>query len=164
MSLPLRLGIGAIILIGALAISREYSAFYRRRIAQTDGFVALIIHIEGAISERLASGKGLVAGFSDEALSSLGFLESVRSGATLHDAFLGCRRASVISREVSMRLERYFADFGRYYKERELSRAATCVEELERLLERERADMPKNVKLARTLLVAFALGVLILIV
>ena len=154
----------AIIMLCALFFGKEYSAYVEKRLSQYRGFVAFIGHIEGMILRFLAPQESLWQNFSDEALEKCGFLPSLRSGSTLSGAFSDCEASLSLSDEQKERFSAFFADFGRDYMDGELNRASDFHRESEELLKKEEAELTKSVKITNTILIASALGIVILMI
>ena len=87
MSIYLRLGGAGLILLGAILVGREYSAYLNRRLSEYRGLLSLLSHAEGVIGRNLSYGKELWRGFEDAALEKCGLLPALREGRGLADAF-----------------------------------------------------------------------------
>lgn len=163
MSYYLRLFGGGLVLILAMLVGRGYSRFKSKRIAETEGFVALISHAEGMISRFLSHGSSLWQDFSNSELEASGFLPMLRKGASLSEAFSASESSLSINKRVKDRLSEYFDLFGRGYREDELKAAAACRSELEEMLGAERKELGNDVKTVNAVLFGTALGVVILL-
>lgn len=163
MSYYIRLLGGGLLLILSLFVSRGYSAYKDRRIAEAEGFIGLIAHIEGKISGFLSHGASLWQGFSDASLEQIGFLQKLKEGVTLSEAFSLTKAGLSLDCGTRERLREYFNTFGRGYREDELRRASCCREALEADLKKAKEELEKNVKAVRVLLLGGSLGIIILL-
>ena len=151
-------------MIAALFFCREYSLYAERRILQYKGFLSLLSHAEGMISRFLAKGEELWRGFSDSALEECGFLSDLREGRGLKEAFSSCENRLCLPRSVKDELSAFFSDFGRSYKEGQLSSLSAFRSSLEERLKAEEADLEKSVKVTKALILGGAMSVVILII
>lgn len=164
MSYYLRLMGGGLILLLSMIVGSGYSAYKDRRITESEGFIALISHIEGMISRFLSHGSSLWQGFSNGELETCGFLPMLRNGASPAEAFSDSRSRLAISKKAKEKLSEYFGAFGRGYREDEVKKASACRSELEEMLRTERAELENNVKAVKAVLFGTALGVIILLI
>lgn len=150
------------LLFCALACGRAYGAYSLRAISQLDGFISLLLHIRECISVKMATQSTLTRGFENESLEECGFLPAVREGARLHEAYTGAKIC--ISRDAARALDCFFSELGRGYLADEIRRVEGVISECERIVERERGESAREVKLVYTLLVAISLGALIFLI
>lgn len=153
-----------VILLCALMVGRDYTAYVRERLSQYRGFVALLSHIEGMISRFLTPQDGLWHSFSDDALEKCGFLPALRSGKGLSEAFIGCVDGLSLSDLTKQRLSDFFSGFGRDYMDGEIARVGELRSELESGLKKEESELEKSLKITNALLLAGAVGLVILII
>ena len=164
MNVYFRWGGGAVLLVAAALVGREYTAYTERRISECEGFLSLLSHIEGKISKYLSFGDGLWRDFSDAELERVGFLPALREGLTASEAFSRCNARLSLGDDVRERLGAFFEDFGKEYMEGELKRLRLFREELAKIHAAECVELRKNAKVVRTLLIGAALGALILLI
>ena len=150
-------------MIGALFVGREYTRYTEQRIAELDGFVAFLNHAKSEISMYLTPVKGITRGFRNESLEKLGFISAIESSGSLSYAFSECMDGLSVGGEAKELLSECFSGFGQGYKEQELSRIERYAVRLEKMLESEREELPKNAKMVSTLLLAGAVGIFILL-
>lgn len=155
---------GALLLLCALLVGREYSAYAGRRIAEHQGFIALISHSEGMIGRFLSSGDELWRGFDNEALERVGFLPLIKDGKDADSAFSTVKGRLSLGDEAKKKVEEFFKDFGSGYKDQEIARISALRAELETSLKSETAELEKNSRVLNALLVGGALGLIILLV
>ena len=149
------------ILIASWLVGRGYAAYCKRRIAEEERFLSLLLHIEKGITLFLKTPREIADSFSGEEISDL--LERVRSGESLGEAFLGVRRRLALSSRMSDRLSEYFSELGTGYREVELKRLALFIGEVREDLAVEEERTPVRIRLAYTLLFAAALSVVIML-
>ena len=153
-----------LLLIAAIAASREYSAYAKRRIDQYDGFIELFSYAEGMISRFLSYGEALWRGFENGALEACGFLPALREGTPPIEAFEKCEGRLSLPREAKDKIKAFLSSMGRSYKDGELATLSAFRTELQSERKRQEEDLDKNVKIARALLLGGALAVFILII
>lgn len=154
----------ALVMISALFFGREYSTYAERRADEGESFIRLLAHIEKMIDSYLLPHGELFLGFSDERLEKCGFLGKLREGSGLSVAFSSASDKLLICESIKTRLAEYFSGFGKGYKEAELSRLRECRTDVEKMLSNERAELEKNVKVTRALLLGGAAGIMIMII
>ena len=164
MSFYFRLFGGLALVVSALILSREYSAYCKRRILEYDGFIALLSHAEGKIAKYLSSGESLWRDFNNDALLNCGFLVALQDGETPISAFEKCESRLRLSQSTKARLREFFSGWGREYRERELLLLSSFKEEIaaEGMAEKEKLD--KSVRISSALLIGGALALMILII
>ena len=159
----LRWGGGAILLLCALYIGKEYKRYVDRRIEEEEGFLAFLSHAREEIAMYLSPQKTLSSRFKNESLSKIGFLEEANRGGGLKDAFLECKNRLSIGKEAKELLFEFFSGFGQGYKEQEIKRIDSYSSRLSKLFDADRAELPKTAQMVSTLLLAGAVGVFILL-
>ena len=162
MSLYIKWGGIALVMIGALLVSREYDRLLDRRILEYRGLVNLITHAEAEITKSLAHGSGLWQGFSDDALENSGLLPLLREGESLKNAFDKCKGKMALSTEAKERISALFAPLGRGYRDSEIRLLCEIKDSLSREYDSESESAEKNKKIARALLLGGALTVAIM--
>lgn len=155
------IGIG-LILLSALAVSRGYERFIRRRIAEEEGFLALLLHIRAGVECFLSSAEELVRGFENEALQSVGYLGG--EGADICERFRRSGDRLCISDKVRDILKNFFDSFGKEYKSGTVALIDRTRAVLDEHIKVERESAEKDVKLVRTVSLAAALGAVILLI
>ena len=154
------LGAGAI-LLAALILGRGYTAYTRRVGAEYSAILDLLAHMKEQLDCYLTAGAQMLSGFSSERLSELGFFEVEGDALT---RFTKIKGALGIDRETVDALERFFREFGSGYREVESERLAAISSLVRRRGEGYCAEAPREAKLVRSLLVAGALGLVILFI
>ncbi|MBQ8322047.1 MAG: hypothetical protein IJX92_06755 [Clostridia bacterium] len=155
------IGIG-LILLSALAVSRWYERFIRRRIAEDEGFSALLLHIRAGVECFLSSAEELLRGFENEALMNAGYLGG--DGADICERFRRSSERLCISDKVRGILRDFFDSFGKEYKSGTVALIDRTRAALDEHIKAERESAEKDVKLVRTVLLSAALGAVILLI
>lgn len=162
MSFYFRIAGGCALLFFALLCGRAYAEYSARAIAQLEGFISLLSHIRRKISVKMVTQSNLTSGFEDQSLEKCGFLPAAREGVRLHIAYTKAKIC--ICKEARRVLDAFFSDLGRGYLADELRRINSAESECEKIIEREREEALREVKLVYTLLVASSLGILVFLI
>lgn len=164
MSLYLRLGGAALLLVGAIFVSREYSGYIDRRISEYRSLVALLSHAEGKISRFLSFGGELWRDFSDDVLEGCGLLPLLRGGSGLALAFDECKAHLALPSEAKERIFRLLSGLGGGYMDGTIAGLSSARQELEAELTVEQEAAEKNKRVARALLIGGALAVGVMVI
>jgi hypothetical protein len=156
-------GFAALILC-ALLVGRAYSAYLKRRINTLESLSAMLSELKEGVALFLSTPENFFKDYEDKLLWSSGFLPSVRAGENMADAFLRSDLGAALDERTKKRLLRFFSDFGRTDRNREVERIDAVRSELEDRLKAEREEEPSRVKLAYTLLFAASIGAVILLI
>lgn len=157
MSLYIRWGGIALIMIAALLVSREYEKYLDKRVCEYRGLVAMISHAESEIAKSLAYGEGLWRTFHDDALEKCGLLPLLREGEGISSAFGKIKEKTSLTSEAKEKISVLFAGLGKGYAESELKTINDIKESLTVRLKYEEESAEKNLKIARALLLGGAL-------
>ena len=160
---PLRLVGAAIIFFCAMTTVREYGAFCRRRIAQASAFLSFIRHLEERVCVYLMPISVAASDFEDDELSSIGFAGALHSGGTLYSAFTIAREKLLFSEEQKELLSSFFRDFGGAYAADERARIEKLIDSFSRLCAEDEKRVRASDQATRALILAVALGLIILI-
>ena len=150
-----------LILLFAYLVGRGYAAYAGRRYDQYEGLVALIEHMKGQLECYLAGGEAMLDGFRSDTLSEVGFFDGEGDAAM---RFERVKDFLTVDADTKDRLSRFFASFGSGYRQAESERLIDILSFLVRQRDAYRVEKEKSVKLVRSLLVAAALGLIILLI
>jgi len=164
MSEILRLFGSVLIVLGAIILGRGYGEYCERRLKESEGFLAFLVHARGEVVRSLTPPEGFVRSFRSEALEGSGFLSALRGGESLGSAFESSMKKSSLGKELRELLSEFFSEFGRDYKDGETARIEDYIDRVRTVVESERENLEKNSKICRVLLVAGALGLIILMI
>lgn len=153
-----------LIMLSAILLGREYSAYADRQVREREGFIALLLHIEREIGRSLSYGLGLWRGFSDPSLERCGFLPLLREGCSPEDAFFKCSPKLALSGEIKEKLQSFFSDFGKGYKDGEIKGIERLRGELESDLNALRPELEKNKRVINALLLGGAASAAIMLI
>lgn len=164
MSLYLRYGGCALLMIGALLISRCYDGYLSRRVEEYRGLVSLLSHAECEISKFLAYGSALWRDFQHDGLERCGFLPALRESGSLYQALEAAGDKMSLSSSAREGLSAQFQRLGRGYVDKELSLIGEIKQGLSAELESESAEAEKNKRVARALLLGGALSLVVMVI
>lgn len=164
MSFIFKLFGAALLLFAAAKISRKYSEYVSYRASLSRAFSELLLHIKNKISVYLAPPSELVSGFSSEILSESGFISLAKELGSPKKAYGALADSLSLSPGAKRILDSYFDSFGSAYKEGLLKATEAAEAALRREAEKEEEELPREKKLARTVIFAVALGIIILFV
>lgn len=153
----------ALMLIAALYVSGSYRRYVARRISEQEGLIALLAHIEGKISRYLTPPCEALRDFSNEALENIGFLREISKGASLSSALLNTLTSFAVGVETKKILKDLFAKLGGGYKEQVLADIREASSRIERILASERESLPKEERVCAAVTLAGSLGIFILL-
>lgn len=160
MNHTLRIFGAAILLISAVICGRAYEKYASRSLFELEELMRALRYIKSRISTFLSPRSELLSGFRSDILARSGFLRRVHEGEELSTAFASSSLS--IPKAARAALTAFFSELGRGYRTEELSRADSAISECEAILLREREQLPKDVKIVKTLLLSGALALVIL--
>ena len=163
MTLYLRLGGTALIMIAALLICHGYELYLNKRLEEYCGLILLISHVEEEISLFLSYGSRLWSGFHNDALEKCGLLSLLREGHSISSAFSESMRRMSLSKTAAEELSKEFDRLGKGYKDSELRLLSSIRERLSLELESERCETEKNLKVLKALLLGGALVAVVMV-
>ncbi len=164
MSLYVKLGGLALMLVASLRVLGGYREYNARRISELESFISLLSHAHGQISRYLTPITDALRGFSDKNLEESGFLGEISDGEGISSAFSKCSSRFALGNRAKEIITELFARLGGGYKEEVLADIEEASVRLEKILEDERESLPKNEKVISAVALAGVLGVFILLV
>lgn len=151
-----------LIFFAAYGISRAVSQSYRRRLAEGEGFHALLLFMKGELSRYARPVNEWCRLFSDEALEQNGFLPHLRAHGDLAAAY---KEATLsLGEEEKKILAPLFSSFGRAYREEELEALASAESALAGLLATRAEELSRTERAVKTVTAAAALTLVLLLV
>lgn len=163
MTYVLKLCGSALLLLGALYVSREYEKSLANRWELCSGFVDLLAHIRRKIDGYLTPPSQLLDGFYSAALEGVGYIAKARD-VGISAAYFELSKTLPLEKKAKECLGAFFCDFGKDYREGTVRALDAALGGLRDHLKTLGAENEKNLKLARTLCVAAALGIIILLI
>lgn len=164
MSLYIRLGGAAVVMIAALLISRCYEKYLLKRVDEYSGLVLLVRHMENEITKYLAYGSRLWSDFRHDGLEKCGFLPALRECGSICEALSNIGDRMSLSRVSREHLAESFSRLGRGYLDEELSLLSEIKDSLSEELDTERIEAEKNIRVVRALLLGGALAVVVMVI
>ncbi len=154
----------ALIMGAAIVCRRAYVKFVSRSLEEYRGFIRYLEHIEGRIGCYLERGDSLSEGFSSAALDRCGFLGALREGMCHKDAFARAEGELALDEDGKRLLEGFFASLGTGYLERELRALDLTLQRLRQAERVQSEELVKKIKVAGSVCICAALGVILLII
>ena len=162
MSLGTR-ALGAVILLCAsLFVGRAYEKYLEGRLSEAREILRMLLHMREKINAFLCPQRELLSDFRSDILERVGFLGKIRGGIGIYEAFMDTKFSFAC--EIYETLSAYLSGFGKRYKSDELARLDSTVRVIDGYVKREQEQLPKDIKIAKTLLGAAALGIVILMI
>ena len=156
--------IGSVLLLFAALIGvREYEKMLKARLLACRGFIELLGHIRRKIDGYLTPPSQLLDGFECAPLSDIGYLEKARE-IGMSGAYFELGSSLPIDGAGREVLFGFFSEFGKDYKEGTVRLIDLSLKGLSEHADRLSAENEKSLKLVRTLAVAGAVGMIILLI
>ena len=152
----------ALLLLGALIISREYTRYVRKRIAECEGFIAFIKYMRLEMRSFLRPPREIGRGYSDESIAP--FLNALESEESIYSAYSASRRSFSLSREEHTALEELFSSIGLCYAEDGVRLIDSSLERLEGCREELLSDGVRGARVFQTVSAALSVGLFILLI
>lgn len=153
-----------ILLFAFLLTSRELTERRRRRVVLFEECYRFIQHIRLQIGCYLRPVCDIAENFESAALSGAGFLDRLSAGEIPMDALSHSSLRRELGDEGYRVLSSLFATLGSGYMDDEMKLIDSCASQFLRLLETEREESPRGIRLIRTLCAGAALGIIIFVV
>lgn len=153
----------AVILLSALWVGSGYLRYSESRLGEYAAYLKLLDHVEWALSTRCATVKEWCHGFTDKTLESLGLLPAIRDGAPISEAYEAAEKRGKSSKRAKQILSEYFSQYGRSYLDSELTKLKLTRDALRAEAERDESALSVSVRSFRAVILAVALGAVILL-
>lgn len=151
------------ILICSLGFSREYISEMNCELSYSLEFLRFLKYVKQRLVLSLTPIRSIAGEFESEILGDIGFLQRVAGGENISRAFESSVEDKKMDGEAREIMKSAFEDFGNgniYY---ELERLDGSIHKLSSRCEAISEEFKKRAKITRTLSLAFALGLIILI-
>ena len=156
--------IGALfVLVGALVISGAYSRYYTKSVEECKQLLSFIREIREDISSFLLPQSKLGKRASRYPCDGNPFFSALARGQTLADAYEESADRMNVPEGFKRVLSELFSRLGRSYASEEAARIDSAVASLQQELNELEERAIKDVKCARTVILAVALGAVILL-
>lgn len=157
--------IGACAIFAAAVILRgELCKERRRSLLVTEELYRFISHIRLQIGCFLRPQAELGIGFSSDLFSEVGFLSSLGDSGSLSEAFEATMEREKMQDDAKRIISELFSSLGGGYAEDEIKLIDSALDELQKILERERKAVVRDTKLIGTLSASLALGIIIFLI
>ena len=150
-----------ILLFTFFLASRELAARRRRRTLIYEECYRFIQHVRLQVGCYLKPVCELACGFESPVLCEVGFLSRLEGGVSPRDAIEASSLRRELGEEGYRVLFSMFSAIGGGYMDDEIKLIDECASAFLRLVERERSESPRGLRLIRTLCGAAALGIII---
>ena len=117
-----------LLLLGALAFSREYSRYVKKHISECEEFIAFIKHMRLELKCFLKPPREIARTFEGKAIKP--FLDSLESAESIRAAFDSARGRFSLSEEEGRALEELFSSIGSCYADDGVKLIDTATERL----------------------------------
>ena len=148
----------ALLFFSALAASGLYADRRRARLLELEAWLILTVTLREEISTHLRPLREALSELSLPPLMHSGFLEAVREGQSVRRAWEMSSAKSTLMGDARRAVDGLLATLGRSHRAEELDRLAVHEQRLRSLVETERADGARAVRLCRTLCTSAALA------
>ena len=157
------IGIAAV-LFSMLCFSKEYSHKQYARLKECEGFLAFFLHMRMQVGCFLRPSRELADGFSNNALSKLGFLDALRNRGSLFAAYEECESRMALSLAEKEIIVQLFKSVGEGYLDEGMRLIESACKEMKSISQDLKREVPKSVKIANALTAAVSLGIIILVI
>ena len=148
-------------LVGAFEILRSVSIAERKRVKEAEGLYLLLRQIQSDACLRALPLQEIYAAFENEALARAGFLRILREEGL--SAALEKKTLSLPEKDLHALLL-FARGLGKRFLDEERTACASAAEDILRLSENYRAELPRRLKIKRTFLLTGAGMLLLLLV
>ena len=152
----------ALLLICALVISREYSRYLKKRIAECEGFISLITHMRLEMKCFLRPPRDIGRGFESTAINS--FISALEGEESVYLAYSKSRPSFSLTVEERAPLEELFSSIGVCYADDGVRLIDEALERLEELRGRLTSDGLRGARVFKTVSAAVSVGLFILFI
>lgn len=159
----LRLLGAGLLLVGAWLCGVLYARERRTRLSEYEAFLLLLERLRREVGEHLRPMAAICLGVRDARLAPSGFLSALHRERALAAALRQSGEALHLSPEARELLRECFDGFGECYRDEEVRRLAGYTERWRAMVEAEREEATRSVRLFRVLLVFGALLAVLLL-
>ena len=157
--------IGAFAVVLAVLFAwRTYCTFLSTELSDVRAFLRALISYRDKMKCYLETPSAWARGYEDERLSRLGFLERLREGGDVSEAYRLASEESCLPSSVDEVLCDCFSHLGEGYLESELAAIGVAISRLSDEEKRISSDISRRGRVAGALLGACAVGVVILVI
>lgn len=154
----------ALLPFAALMIGRGYTAFADKRITEYEEYIDLFALIRGRVGSFMSPIPEVICESECRVLREIGFMDALREGSSLSEAYIEVMPRSYASASVKRIMSSFFQGFGHSYLEETVRQIDSAREEVREVIDKEKVELEKSVKLVRSLLMLSAVGLIILLI
>ena len=156
---------GAIaVILGVYMIWREYALYLDRELLYCRAFLDALVDYREKMKCYMDAPSNWAEGYCDENLTSCGFLDMLKSGVDLSEAYGKTRENMCLTDEVDKILVSCFSRLGEGYLDTELETLEVAIGKLTRVEGLMAENLSKRRKATGAVLGACAMGVVILVI
>lgn len=152
----------ALLLFSAFVISREYTGYVKKHLAESEGFISFIKHMIFEVKCYLKPPREIVKGFHNEAIEP--FLNALLTEESMYSAFEVSRLALSLSGEECRVLEELFSSIGTCYADDGVRLLDSSVARLSELNVALRSDGLRSARIFGIVSTAVSVGLFILLI
>lgn len=152
----------ALLLLGALVISREYKRYVKKRLAECEGFISFIKYMRIEMKCFLKPPREIGRGFCDEAISP--FLIALEKEESLYSAYTAAKDSFSFTVEEKSALGELFSSIGVCYADDAVRMIDGVLERLSVSREALLTDGMRGVRVFQTVSAAASVGLFILLI
>lgn len=154
---------GSLLLVGlSLYACYSFSLLEERRVRQTEGFLLLLRYIRTQIACFRATVGDIYTSFENRALTECGFLAALRR-IGFSEAMNASRARLYLDEEELRLLSAFGEEIGQGYAEDALALCDYTVSEMEKAMEKRRAEAPRRTRVAHSLVMTGGLVLVFLL-
>ena len=140
-----------------------YERYQKSQLALGDAFLLFLKFLADELEGYGRTPSECIRNFRSEELQKTSFPSSVAAGHSLHEAYASARPRLCLPQEMDAILEGAFASFGRGGRREESRRLSAQIARAEQLLCAQSEALARRLRLFRTLALASAMGLVILL-
>ncbi len=157
--------LGAVTLVlSALLLARGYKSFVKEGIKQAEAFLELFVGLKRHISVSGAPIDRYISGGECPMLSELGFYREYEARGSLFDAFSAVGHRLFLPKGIKKAVQGLFLGLGKNGLSGEVRLIESGVCELKEMIAEYKGESERSVRVVSVVLVAAALGLLIILV
>lgn len=156
--------VSALLAIICALVIRGYGGYMKKRLTESGELLRLCETIRKSIATRLLTPREALSGVSGLSPATERFRALVASGSPLGEAFAEVSGALSVSPATRDMLSEYFGSFGKGYLDDEVRCADELIGRFREQLLREELAAEGELKVAKSVIIAVTLGIIILII
>lgn len=159
----LYIGISAVLFAAAL-LSREYSRYMKKRLAECEAYLAFIGNMKIQVGCFMRPLSELCENFSSDALEKTGFTAALRAEKNIYAAYKASESALSLSEDEKEVLRLLFSSVGECYLSEGVKIIDAAYAKMDGFYRELKSECPRSTKLVSVLSATLAVGFLILVI